>query len=286
VARTIVFRRLRLSRRLVSGYLLDASYVANLFHLPPISPQLVTAFGGDMRGRAVLPGRFFYGDRRRFFQAGSLHRQVPFGQACRCLEESEIGALAAREYGEYGQAGWFVYHATQIRKGSNQGFPLSSWRQSCRRKDAARLSHGEVPLPWLRSVGTRTAPRKSGAGAGSRICSAKATRPRRVKLSPLPVVYGRGRNHVERRFFGRFLESRTLSKRIPVTINHFPPVPAKILQPLCDNEAENATLTSNPILPVPGTQPQNANVYERTQQVIANTRSSQKQPPTRFPDPE
>jgi hypothetical protein len=77
VARTIVFRRLRLSRRLVSGYLLDASYVANLFHLPPISPQLVTAFGGDMRGRAVLPGRFFYGDRRRFFQPARCTDRFP-----------------------------------------------------------------------------------------------------------------------------------------------------------------------------------------------------------------
>jgi hypothetical protein len=47
----------------------------NLFHLPPISSQLVTAFGEDVRSRdsAVFLRRLFYLDQRRFFEAGQLY---------------------------------------------------------------------------------------------------------------------------------------------------------------------------------------------------------------------
>ncbi len=64
--------------------------------------------------------RFFYADQRRFFKPRQLHRQITFRQACRGFEESEVGALATREYGEDREPGGFVDHAIQSRKGCNQ----------------------------------------------------------------------------------------------------------------------------------------------------------------------
>jgi hypothetical protein len=123
--------------------------VANLFHLPPISFELVTAFSPYMRrgDGPVLPYRFFDTNQRRFFESGQLHRQIALRQACRGFKESEVRALTTREYGEDGEPGGFVHQTIQIRKGGRQGGALVFGRRWCRRKDAERLNRSAPPLP-------------------------------------------------------------------------------------------------------------------------------------------
>jgi hypothetical protein len=123
--------------------------VANLFHLPPVMFELVTAFGHDMRSRdgPVFPRCFFDTNQRRFFEPGQLHRQIAPGQTCRGFKESEVGALTTREHGEDGEPGGFVHQTIQIRKGARQGGALAVVRQWRWRKDAEGLSRSALLRP-------------------------------------------------------------------------------------------------------------------------------------------
>ena len=145
--------------------------VANFFHLPPISPQLVAAFGNDLRCRhgAVLLCRFRYMDQRRFFKAGQLHREIAFRQAGRRFKESEVGALATCEYGQDREPSGLVHHAIQICKSGDQGTALLGGFPNFPREDGGWISHDAALLPCLRRAERRLSRRRSGAAAESRI---------------------------------------------------------------------------------------------------------------------